>query len=372
MHKEENIFNYVLYVGPENDHGGIGAVLTIYKKKIHRFNFIPTYPSNPTSVQTFKFKALVLIFFCRRLLGITQVLALDKNIKIVHIHSASKGSFIRKALICFVAKAFRKKVILHMHGGGFILFYENYQALRPLIKAALKLSDRVVCLTEQWKQYYKEELKLNNTVVIPNPIECDDISNVSDATSKSQKKDTAQGIKLLFLGKICDEKGIFKLIEFLKENPYFSNNQIKLTIAGNGEVDRLKKVLADAKINNNIRFIGWVTDKTKHMEICNCDLYILPSLFEGLPISILEAMACGKPVIATNVGGIPSVVQNKYNGWLFDPKCFSGLDTVFKEIFDDTSILELYGANSRLEALRFSPDIVVNQLSLMYRTLLDK
>ena len=79
--------------------------------------------------------------------------------------------------------------------------------------------------------------------------------------------------------------------------------------------------------------MGWVQNEAKQSTICSCDIYVLPSYFEGLPVSILEAMAMGKPIIATNVGGIPSIVQNGYNGWLFSPGKFNELNKIFDEIF---------------------------------------
>ena len=351
------VFEKVLYIGPQKEFGGIGSVLEVYSKNIKNFNFIPTYPSPSSLNSGFKFKIYRITFFLKSVLLISKTLMFRKQIKILHIHSAANGSFFRKSVICFLGKIFRKKVIFHIHSGNFPTFYDKSGILKRYIKQTLKISDAVICLSKQWEDYYSNDLKLANTTIISNPVEIDQNEKV--------KKNTDGVIQLLFLGKVCDAKGVFDLIHFLESNKYFLNNKIKLTIAGNGEVDRLKPFLCQ-----HIEFIGWVTDELKKKAISDCDIYILPSYFEGLPISILEAMASSKPIIATNVGGIPSIVSNKFNGWLIQPVSAKELEKVFEDIFNDMNILKIYGANSLKEAQKYRPEVIMEDLSKLYNALL--
>ena len=247
-----------------------------------------------------------------------------------------------------------------MHGGGFKQFYYSASWLKYYILLILKNSDAVICLTNEWYQFYGIELKLKNTIIIGNPIELNSCNN--NTAPKSF-------IQLLFLGKICDDKGIFTLINYLQNNTYFIHNKIKLQIGGNGAVEKLQKIIAQQSLQHKINFIGWVQDTQKQQAICNCDIFILPSYFEGLPVSILEALASGKPVIATNVGGIPSVIQNGYNGWLFSAQNFSALDAIFESIFLHKKKLIQYQSNALQTAQQFTPNIIFNQLKNVYTSL---
>jgi glycosyltransferase involved in cell wall biosynthesis len=351
----DTIFGKVLFVGPENELGGVGSVLEIYKKNIHHFNFIPTYPSDN--------KESKITFFIKSIFKNIRLLLLDRNIKILHLHSASKGSFIRKSIICIIGKLSGKKIVFHMHSGGFEYYYKNSGILKPYIKYILHSSDSIICLSKQWLEFYSKGMRLSNVSVIGNPVE---------AGNCEIKNSNIKTLRLLFLGKICDDKGIFGLIDYLKTNRYFLDYQIKLDIGGNGEDERLMKLLNDPVLNKHIESHGWVNGEVKKKMICDCDIFILPSYVEGLPVSILEAMASSKPVIATNVGGIPSIVINNYNGWLIDPGAFHQLDIVFEQIFSNENICSKYSANSFREARKYQPEVILAELATLYKSLIKE
>lgn len=350
MENSENIFCKVLFISPDDKYGGIGAVVRVYAKKMKGFKCIATYPSLPL-----KSKAL---FFLLSVVDITKTLLLDKEIKILHLHSASKGSFIRKCFIALLGKVFGKKVVIHMHGGSFNVFYESAFVFKPIIRLVLNTCDRLICLSPQWHDYYQHRLGISNVLTVPNPVE---LSKGDFRFSISPM------LKLLFLGKICDDKGLFNLIDYLKTNKFFLYNRIELSIGGVGEDARL---LHEVSSLSNITFHGWADEPTKKNLLSECDIFILPSFFEGLPVSILEAMAHQKPIIASNVGGISSIVKQGYNGWLINPYDLGMLDQIFDQIFSDRNLLHLYGVNSYIEASKYSSEQVMKSLSSIYQSLL--
>jgi glycosyltransferase involved in cell wall biosynthesis len=83
-------------------------------------------------------------------------------------------------------------------------------------------------------------------------------------------------------------------------------------------LDFLKEQLLENSINQEVRILGFVDDDVKIKEICSSDLYVMLTHFDLMPISIMEAMAASKPVLSTKVGGIPDLVQDGVNGFLFD------------------------------------------------------
>lgn len=346
------IFSKVLYIGPTSDFGGMGAVLNMYAKYIDGIKLVSTLDTNKGKS---KLNSLI-----KALYKVNKHLVQDKEIKILHIHSASKRSFLRKALMALLGKAHNKKVIFHIHSGSFDTYYKQAGFLRKWIKLFLNKVDLVICLSEEWQKFYLQKMGLSNVIVIGNPIEMHDLNIITQDDGI---------LDLLFLGKICDEKGIFDLLDYLSRNKYYLNDRIRLTIGGNNEVERLKNIIANPTFVSNVKFCGWVINDFKTKYFRACDAYILPSHFEGLPVSILEAMSFGKPVIATNVGGIPSIVKKGYNGWLFDPNTFEQLDDIFDQIFSNNTILTDFGKNSHTTAKQYSIKIIKNKLAHIYQSM---
>jgi glycosyltransferase involved in cell wall biosynthesis len=347
--------NNVVYIGPDhrNHRGGIGAVLDVYSKNITPFRFIPTYVT-----KSFFKKALVYLSAIFRLIYICIT---DRQLKILHIHHASRGSFLRKSILVLIGKLFGKKVILHIHGGGFHNYYAKSKLLRPYIRFILEHADAVVCLSENWRTYYSTTFKLRRLEVINNVIEEASIENVL-------KNGT---VNLLFLGHITEKKGVYDLLKVLGSNKPAFKNKLTVTIGGIGDEEKLNRAISDYDFNGDVKFAGWVSG-TKKAELLNkCDVYVLPSYNEGLPISILEAMSYGKPVISTNVGGIPEIVKPGYNGWLFKPGDHAALNSIMEEVLENRERLKEYGNNSMKTTSNYTPKAVVKSLEKLYAKMLN-
>jgi glycosyltransferase involved in cell wall biosynthesis len=115
---------------------------------------------------------------------------------------------------------------------------------------------------------------------------------------------------------------------------------------------------------------GWIENEAKSRLMNMMDIFILPSYIEALPMSILEAMSYAKPIISTKVGGIPSLVKEEYNGWLYNPSQIKQLDKIFDEIFADKTKLQVFGNNSRAEVLKYDIQSVALQLNSIYTDVL--
>jgi glycosyltransferase involved in cell wall biosynthesis len=349
--------NNVLYIGPDyrNHRGGIGAVLEVYSKHIKPFKFIPTYVTRSFLMQVLTYLSAIgkLVWACIS----------DRQIRILHIHHASRGSFLRKSLLLLIGKLFGKKVILHIHGGGFHNFYNKSGLLKPYIRFILESSDTVITLSESWRKYYSSNFKLKHLTVV---------NNVIENAAVPGTHVTNGSLNLLFLGYITERKGVFDLLEVLAANRSEFRNKVKVTIGGIGETGRLEKTIADNQFNGDVSFAGWVNGSMKAQLLNDCDVYILPSYFEGLPISILEAMSYGKPVISTNVGGIPEIVKPGFNGWLFQPGDRAALNGIIREVLENKGLLKQYGNNSLKVARDYTPESVLHSLENLYRQLLSR
>ena len=227
---------------------------------------------------------------------------------IVHIHMASRRSTFRKGRYVRLAKKLNKKVILHIHGAEYKMFYEECnKTQKKYVKKTLELADKIIVLSEEWQEYFNNLCNPKKITVLYNAV------NLPD----DFKKDL-DNHDMLFLGKIGDRKGIFDLlevIEMLKKDYH----DLHLYVGGDGEIDRLKKYIQNHHLNRIVDYIGWINGLKKDELLKKCSYYILPSYNEGMPMSVLEAMAYKNVTISTNVGGIPKVITNNYNGIIINP-----------------------------------------------------
>lgn len=351
---KSDYFNNVLFVGPEHSQrGGIASVLEVYSRSIPQFKFISTYHN-----KNFLYNQ---VYFAKAYLKLIGSLITDRQLKIVHLHAASKGSFYRKSIFLLTAKLFGKKTVLHIHSGGFKDFYNSNKLLKAFIGFILNSTDEVVCLSEEWREYFNSITRKQNSIVINNPV---------ILPGKVAVKAVARPYKILFLNHIKTTKGIFDLVQFFNRHKNWMRGYFELAIAGDGDVPELKDYLEANELNDFIDYKGWVSGNDKDELIQQSDVFILPSYFEGLPMSILESMAFGKPIIATNVGGIPSVVKPGENGWLINPKDLDGLEAAFLDIKKTPEILDRFGKGSLRIVQDFSPEKVNDQLCEMYAELL--
>jgi glycosyltransferase involved in cell wall biosynthesis len=347
----------VLYVGPDyKDHrGGIGAVLETYAANYKTFKFVATY--------NYKNKIKLVTFYIRSLCKILWLLIHDRVIKIVHLHSASNGSFVRKSIIVLLAKMFKKKVIFHIHGGGFNKFYENSGKLKGVIRFILREADIIVCLSPQWQEYFSSIVDSKKIRIVFNPVEKGQFKNSVLVSSKK--------IQYLFLGKICDSKGVFDLLKAIQQLNETTKRLIKLVVCGNGEVQRFNDLLKELNLESLVDFKGWISGDEKISLLTQSDVYVLPSYIEGLPVSILEAMSFGLPIISTPVGGIPEIVKNNVNGFLIEPGDINRLSEALKAFVINKDMYAAFSSKSNEMVKPYLSTQVMNHLNEIYSQLLS-
>lgn len=342
----------VLFIAPQNTKGGIGSVLQLYSSSIENIEILYTYPEAKTIPRFF--------YFGKSIFKLVYKLSTDREISIVHIHTASRGSFYRKSIVLILSNLFAKKTILHIHGGGFKKFYESSYVNRLWVSIILQSADINICLSQEWFTFFKEQCHHKNFAVLPNPI----LMPLYQEPNKYHNK-----IVILYLGAVVQTKGIFDLVEFFSVYRPFLESKIDLHVGGEGDLNRLQFMVDKYKMNNHIKIHGWINREEKEHLFRKADLFILPSYAEGLPMSILEAMSYGKPIIATNVGGIPSLVKNQTNGWLFDPTDFHQLSKIFDELFEKPQLLLDYSKRSYQLAETYDIIKIKHQLEGLYENI---
>ena len=186
---------------------------------------------------------------------------------------------------------------------------------------------------------------------------------------KIKEKETDTSItKILFLSRIIKEKGIFELIEAF-EHLNKKRDDIELIIAGDGEAfTQLKNVV---KHKRNIRVTGFVEGENKIALLKESDLYILPSYTEGLPISVLEAMMFGLPVITTKVGGLKRFFKNGKMGYFIEPKSIIDIEKKIELILSNKAKLkEMSKFNYQYAQKKLTNDVVAKKLYAQVKELI--
>lgn len=281
----------------------------------------------------------------------------DRKIRIVHIHTASYRSFTHTGRFVNLAKLFHKKVVLHIHGGGFDKYYQEQP---DYVKSILEKSDCVVALTEKWKSFFRDTVGLKNVEVV---------NNVVDQPRFQKVIKNAGVLDILFLGFIVDTKGIFDLVEMIGEHKRELEGKLLLHVGGSGELEKMNGIIQKYGIEALVKYEGWVSGEKK-VELLNlCDAFILPSYVEGLPISILEAMAYETIVIATPVGGIPDLLNNN-NSFLISPGDKNAMFNVILSIIKDRNGANAKVLNAKSVIEDYLPDSISRRLSCIYSNLL--
>ena len=175
-------------------------------------------------------------------------------------------------------------------------------------------------------------------------------------------------IFVLFAGRLTEIKGTKYLIEAVRDLvPKYSN--LKLVIVGDGDAREANESMASS-IKNNIIFTGYVKDVHRFMS--SADIFVSPSLCEGGPITVYEAMACGTSVIATRVGAVPDAIQNGKTGIIVEPKDVNALKQALITLIENPNLAREIGelGRERIEK-EFTWDAICKKLEKFYRKTIE-
>ncbi len=280
-----------------------------------------------------------------------------RRVELVHVHAAMRGSFWRKGLFASLARVFSVPVILHLHGSEMKPFYESQPPiLRRLIRRHLEKATRVIVLSQSWRAFVNGIAPAARITVVPNYVI---IPPPADPQLRKPRD-------ILFLGLIGPRKGTFDLIPaFAGANAAYPD--ARLIIGGNGEVGEAESLIGSLKLNGRAVLAGWVGGEAKDGLLRSSGIYVLPSYNEGLPMSVLEAMAAGLAVITTRVGGIPELITSGVDGLLLEPGDREGLKKAMSALLGDEDLRSrLSDAGRRRVETSYSDRAVLPLLHRIY------
>ena len=318
----------VLMVGPARSvHGGISGVVNNYyeaglDEKIELYYI-------GTMVEGSKLRKLLKA-------GTSYVQFLFKLSKydIVHVNVASDASYVRKSFFIKSAKRAGKKNIIHQHGGDFEGYYGSLSDKdKKKVKEVLSMGDEFLVLAPAWKEFFGTIIDKEKITVFPDSIK------VPEAFDKAYGQK-----KVLFLGRLCKAKGIGELLLAWKELS-LKHPTAHLFLGGIWEDKELETVAKSQ--SDSVTYLGWLTGEEKQKYLRECDIFVLPSYFEGQSVAILEAMAYSCGIVASKTGGIPQMITEGKTGIFAKPGDAETLKAGLDRLLENPALCAELGKNAR-------------------------
>ncbi|HEX4332400.1 MAG TPA: glycosyltransferase family 4 protein [Usitatibacter sp.] len=275
---------------------------------------------------------------------------------LLHVHVASRASFWRKCAFMVLARVAGWPVVFHLHGGGFADFYEQGPSrTRRAIRFFLDRAACVVTVSERWSAWVRGVSANRRVACIPNAVHL-------PRTDRVRREEAL----IAFVGRCEEAKGILDLLEALAE-VRLAIPRARLECAGEGDLGALADRAYELGVEHGVRALGWLDPAERDRLLARAAIFALPSHAEGLPMSLLEAMAAGCPVVAAACGGIPDLVVDGVNGLLVAPGDTEALACALHRLLVDRALAERLGAEARATiARRYTAEVALERLEQLY------
>ena len=266
---------------------------------------------------------------------------------VVHVHAASGAGFWREAAFMGAAFAAGCPVVLQLHGNGF----------DPAIRWFLERAALVCVPCESMRGWVRSVARHVDVVLAPPPVAL----SVAELPAKPNL--------VLFLGRLEAKKGIYDLLDAIA-GLRAAVPDVRLVCAGDGDRIGVARYAERLGIADAVKFTGWVGPSGKRALLEHAAAFALPSYDEALPVSLIEAMSAGVPVVASPVGGIAEVVADGASGYLVAPGDKTNLERALRRLLIERQVAARLGAAARETAkARFAPERALSVLENVYQSL---
>lgn len=288
----------------------------------------------------------------------------QRQVHVVHVHGY------KAAVFCALARIWRPFAMVKTeHGlpepmaGGPIRAWRNRLYYLSDSVATRSTGATVCYVTEDLRTYYRQAHSGLPVRVIPNGVESMDRRQFSRPAEMRE-----EWFNLLVVGRLDSVKGHHLAIEAIATEGL--SPEAHLHLAGIGPCEaKLRKLVQERGVTERVHFLGF--RRNVYDFIAHCDVLLMPSLHEGLPYTLLEAMAVGVPIIASRVGGLAEVLQNDITALLVPPQDVASLALAIIRLHSDQELcVQLGEEGRRLQQTKYSLEVMTESYLAIYRTLL--
>lgn len=292
-----------------------------------------------------------------------KMLALHPDAIIHYNFPLSKPSLLRDPWFMRYAWKKGRKMVVHVHGGLFLTAPHIPGYLMRIMKWVFGQDLPFIVLSDMEKDILTQRFGAKNVVSLPN---CVDLSDAAAFEKEQVIHDESKPLRIGYLGRIEPNKGMTELLvacQRLKKEKY----PFKLVIAGKEQTEGEYLPQFDQWLGDSFEYVGLVSGQTKCDFLRSLDAFVLPTYFEGLPMSLLESMSYGKAPIVTPVGSIPQVVRDGENGIFVKDHDVDSIVVAIKRLSDDRALLRKLGEEARKTIFsQFSPKKYIEKLNDIY------
>ena len=295
---------------------------------------------------------------------------------IIHTHTAKAGTLGRMAGILYNLNQPRRMpsatcaVLVHtFHGHVFHGYFGRIKtAFFICVERFLALfTDKIITVSENLKKELVEKFKITPE----NKISVIELGFELDELFKLPPRENKEVINIGIVGRLVpvkNHKMLFKVAKRVKGKGL----RVKIAVIGDGEMrEELEKYVIELGIEDKVEFRGWIKDLKAIYE--GLDIVVLTSLNEGTPVSLIEAMAAGRPVVTTNVGGVKDIVEDGKSGYLVESGNVEEFTKKLLELVRDPEKRRTFGQNGRnIVKNRFTKERLIKDTKELYNNTLQK
>ena len=305
--------------------------------------------------------------------GIHRILAIGKAIlrwrkllmqypaAIVHYNfPLSRASILRDPLFIGIARMKRHRMVIHLHGGNFLTATHIPNYLYAISRKVFALPVPFIVLSDLEKRLVQERFGCKQVVVLPNCVDLEEAANFERKANKDHP------LTIGYLGRIAETKGMDYLLQactWMKAN----GKKFLLKIAGKEEVQGQYLPLFAEKLGEQFEYVGVVSGESKIQYLKSLDVFVLPSFFEGLPMSLIECMSFSVVPVTTPVGSISEIVREEENGLFIKVKDSDSISHQIDRLNNNRDLLEQLSMKAREYIFsHFNTDMYINRLNKTY------
>jgi len=309
--------------------------------------------------------------------GLVRELLRKHDFDVIHAH----GYLHATTNMCAVRRVFNDTpLVVTSHGA--VMGYMGWRGIiersyhRTVGRWTLSLADRVIALSATQADIIRElGVAAGKVTVIPNWIDVGELHAENGGAAFRETYRLGSGPVMLFVGRLQPRKGVEYLVEAMR----YAKSEPKLVVIGDelpayrGSRERLERKAEEYGFKERVIFLGNLPREDIGPAYMAADVFVLPSLAEGLPIVLLEAMACGRCVLATDIPGNRDLVRNGENGLLFEPMNAVELARQIDFVLNNDDMRLRLGAQARRDVEEnYGPSVVLSRIVDTYRAVQER
>ena len=258
---------------------------------------------------------------------------------ILHLNLASSGSTARKLIFGTIADACRTPYMIHLHGAEYREFWASRSHLGArVIERFFRRAAGILVLGQVWQKFVGQRVPeaAQRITILP---------NATRASTLPRSAHRRRDVVISFLGRLGPRKGTPHLVAALAALPV--DGGWRAVLAGDGEVAETRALVHSLGLADRVDVPGWVGPDKVEQILQGTDIFVLPSLAENLPMSIIEAFAHGIPVISTPVGAVPEMIEDGRTGLIVPVDDSRALADALHRLIKDPELRQALGRNAR-------------------------